>query len=154
MSELGQELVRLRKNATHSIRWVARRSRELYPETNARHISHTYLRQIEQGLQKHPSPEKLRTLAEIYGADYEILLRLAGYLTESTTSIPHSNALVETVVRRLRAEGIRPEYFLQAVADLSSDSLAIVSRLITTLSIQSKGRKKGRGARREHEEAQ
>jgi hypothetical protein len=43
---------------------------------------------------------------------------------------------------------------LQAVADLSSDSLAIVSRLITTLSIQSKGRKKGRGARREHEEAQ
>ena len=143
MTELATELQRLRSDFGRSIRWVARRSEELHPADRQLRISHTYLRQIEAGVRTRPSPPKLQTLAEIYGVDYQRLLSLAGYL-EKATSGKEGESLSEALYRRLQAEGIRPEYFVHALLDLSSDSLSIVYRLITTLSIQGRGKQRRR----------
>ena len=152
MTDLGRELRRLREGVARSIRWVERRSKQAYPAERGRQISHTYLRQIEEGIQCRPSPGKLRTLAEIYGVEYQHLLTLAGILdslpadADGTGDPDMAERPVRELCRRLQSQGIRPEYFMKAVTDLPDESLSIVHRLITTLSVQSKAKPRRRQA--------
>ena len=80
MTSLGNYLKQLRKQQDRSRRWVERQTRILYPDDRKRQISHSYLRQIEEGLRERLHPLKLQSLAEVYGIDYKKLLEVAGYL--------------------------------------------------------------------------
>jgi transcriptional regulator with XRE-family HTH domain len=51
-------------------------------ELTKKQVSNAYLNQIETGKIRQPSPNVLYTLAEAYHADYHVLMRLAGYVTE------------------------------------------------------------------------
>jgi transcriptional regulator with XRE-family HTH domain len=82
MKRLGKYLKKLRSEADRSLRWVERKSRELYPGEEERQISNGYLYTVEQGGGVAISPKKLKTLAQIYRVDYTYLLELAGYLDE------------------------------------------------------------------------
>lgn len=150
MSALGRHLRQLRQQRDRSRRWVERQSRIRYPAEKERHISHSYLRQIEEGLRERPNPMKLQTLAEIYAVDYHELLAVAGYLKREAHDPPAAEpdpgqadqqphrALVDQATEWLEGNGIRSEYFLRSLTGLSKESLALVSRLVTTLSIQEK----------------
>ncbi len=153
VSGLGDFLKRVRVGKDRSIRWVERQSKASHPGEKERQISHTYLRQIEEGVQAKPNPAKLRTLAEIYGVDYSVLMAKAGYL-EPETGTGHETAreagqhsdqaklvLAREMFARLESQGIRPEYFMRGVIGLAQESLQIIHRLITTMAIQGKGRR-------------
>ena len=73
MSTLGTYLKQVRQQKDRSRRWVERQSRTRYPTERECHISHSYLRQIKEGLRDRPNPLKLQTLAEIYQVDYPSL---------------------------------------------------------------------------------
>jgi transcriptional regulator with XRE-family HTH domain len=153
MSQLGAYIKHLRAEHDRSRRWVEKRSRELYPQDRERHISHSYLRQIEEGMRDRPNPLKLQTLAEIYGVEYSVLLAVAGYL-ESQTAAPQPGVEVagepveggakpesrleaaRRLIEWLEKRGIHSEYFMNSIMGLSEESLHIVNRLITTLSVQ------------------
>ena len=47
-------------------------------------------------------------------------------------------ALAKKLFARLESQEIRPEYFMNAVINLSEESLSILHRLITNLSVKSK----------------
>lgn len=77
---LGKYLRSLRGN--ESLRSVSERS--------GNKLSHSYISDIEKGLSRRgnevkPSPETLKTLADVYNADYHYLMELAGYLKPSHT---------------------------------------------------------------------
>ena len=55
-------------------------------------VSNAYLNQMEQGKVKEPSPHILYKLATFYGAPYENLLKLAGYIVP-TKAIPTKKAI-------------------------------------------------------------
>lgn len=55
-------------------------------------VSNGYLNQLEQGKVKEPSPHILYKLAAFYGAPYENLLKLAGYIVP-TKGIPTKKAI-------------------------------------------------------------
>lgn len=59
-------------------------------------ISNAYLSQLERGLAAQPAPEKLKRLAEYYGAEYEILLESAGYIDRATNTKGNIGAVVAT----------------------------------------------------------
>lgn len=147
MSDLGLYLKQLRQQRDRSRRWVERQSRQRYSAERERQISHSYLRQLEEGVRERPNPLKLQTLAEIYEVDYEQLLARAGYLEPAgsrrslaavlpATQPSVSAELLTEVTRCLDEHGVHPEYFLRSLTGLSRNSLALVSRLVTTLSIQ------------------
>ena len=69
MDSLGKHLSAARKRARLSLRAV-----EAVTD-----ISNAYLSQLENGKVQEPSPNLLHKLAELYRADYQTLLRLAGY---------------------------------------------------------------------------
>jgi transcriptional regulator with XRE-family HTH domain len=151
MAKLGMLLKQIREEKDRSKRWVERRSKDLYPEERERHISHTYLRQLEAGTQRRPNPLKLQTLAEVYQVEYRQLLAAVGYLEEEEEKEAVGEdldgigdrtraELARKLFARLERQEIRPEYFLNAVLNLSEESLSIVHRLITTLSVQSRRR--------------
>ncbi|MGX7200035.1 helix-turn-helix domain-containing protein [Enterococcus nangangensis] len=71
---LGDYLRGLR--GTESLRSVADRSNGS--------LSHSYISDLEKGVSRRgneikPSPETLKTLAKVYNADYNYLMKLAGY---------------------------------------------------------------------------
>jgi transcriptional regulator with XRE-family HTH domain len=72
---LGTHLAAIRRDRGLSLRQVE--------EQTKKQISNAYLNQIETGKIKQPSPNILYMLAETYRADYHILMRLAGYVTET-----------------------------------------------------------------------
>jgi transcriptional regulator with XRE-family HTH domain len=45
-----------------------------------RQVSNPYLNQIEKGKVRHPSPNTLYVLADVYRTSYEKLMELAGYV--------------------------------------------------------------------------
>jgi HTH-type transcriptional regulator, competence development regulator len=69
---LGAHLARLRSAAGMTLREVE--------EATAREVSNAYLSQLENGKISKPSPNILYALASVYGAPYEKLMELAGYL--------------------------------------------------------------------------
>jgi len=120
----------------------------LYPEEKERHISHSYLRRIEEGLQEKPSPLKLQTLAELYGVDYRKLLAIAGYLDSglpveegeiehtARSEVQSKLELAEKMIEWLEGKGIHSAYFMSSVIELSDESLHLLNRLLTMLSLQ------------------
>ncbi len=73
---LGVVLADLRKAKGLSLR-------EVQEATNGA-VSNAYLSQLEHQKIKKPSPNVLRSLAEVYGVPYETLMEKAGYLTPDT----------------------------------------------------------------------
>lgn len=147
MGDLSVLLKGIRQRLDRPMRWVERRSKELYPEDKKRQISHTYLRQLESGEHAQPNPTKLQTLASIYNVDYGELMTAAGYAEQQGTGnwddigLDQSEIeLIKKMLARLREHNIRPAYFLNSIIGLTDESLSIVHRLITTMGIQ--GRKK------------
>lgn len=145
MSDLGRYLKQLRMSQDRSRRWVEKRSRELYPKDKERHISHSYLRQLEEGIRDNPAKLKLHTLAEIYGVPPGQVLAAAGYLeggqemplpASASQGSEERHELAGKMFDLLEGGGIHPEYFIRAMLGLSQDSLYIVNRLVTTLSVK------------------
>ena len=56
-------------------------------------ISNSYLSQLEGGAVRQPSPKHLLQLAEAYGASYEDLMTLAGYVPPPASSTRLSRSL-------------------------------------------------------------
>jgi transcriptional regulator with XRE-family HTH domain len=147
MSQLGDYLKTLRSHSDRSRRWVERQSRRLYPEEEERWISHSYLRQLEEGIQNNPSLPKLRTLAQIYEVDLKKVLVHIGYYEDEvivapeppapgpagTTSNASRLALAQELVAWLERRGLNPEELMLGVMGLDDESLQMVYRLLKTL---------------------
>lgn len=71
-STLGNHLAAIRNERGFSLRQVEELSNHL--------VSNAYLSQIETGRVHHPSPNILHSLAEVYKTDYEMLMKMAGYI--------------------------------------------------------------------------
>lgn len=150
MSKLGRHLKQLRLDRDRPRRWVERQSKARYPHSRECHVSHSYLRQMEEGVRQRPNPRKLQTLAEIYEVDYRELMAAAGYLDAAESSLPvlsfesgeqdldDQQKLVATTKNWLESNDIHFSYFLRGLTSLSKDSLVLVNRLVTTLGIQEK----------------
>jgi HTH-type transcriptional regulator, competence development regulator len=80
MQGLGKYLSTARKQAGLSLRAVEA----------VTHISNAYLSQLENGKVQEPSPNLLHKLAELYHADYQMLLGLAGYPVSKPSSSSQS----------------------------------------------------------------
>jgi transcriptional regulator with XRE-family HTH domain len=74
-NELGALLADLRTAKGLSLRQVE--------EATDRAVSNAYLSQLENGKIRKPSPNVLRSLAEVYAVPYETLMERAGYLLPS-----------------------------------------------------------------------
>ena len=73
---IGVVLADLRKAKGLSLREVQ--------EATGGAVSNAYLSQLERQKIKKPSPNVLRSLAEVYGVPYETLMEKAGYLLPDT----------------------------------------------------------------------
>lgn len=150
MSKLGEYLKALRQQRDRSRRWVERQSRTRYASDRQRQVSHSYLGQIEEGVCERPSPLKLQTLAEVYEVDYGELMAAAGYLeswakvslvpepSEQPEDQPEQEGLVREAMAWLERNGVHSAYFLRSLTGLSNESLNLVNRLVTSLSIHEK----------------
>lgn len=176
MSRLGSFLQQTREQQDRSRRWVERQSKILYT-SRSRQISHSYLREIEAGRSENPSPDKLLTLSQIYGIEPAEILRMAGHDIgeviaprgrEQPPDPAEPQAGVDTAPRsaaapslehtwkameHLRSHGINPSYFLNAISQLGGTSLQLLSRLVTTLSVQEAAARDTKGRRQEGVEA-
>jgi len=131
MSKLGEYLKQLRKEKDRPRRWVERQSKIIYPNDKRMYVSHCYLRQIEEGIQDKPSAIKLKTLAEIYKADYNELMRLAGYSIEEPakdikeTAFNTTESQLETTVdvasKRLENIALNLNTFHKYIAETRND---------------------------------
>jgi len=149
---LGRFLKQIRQEKRLSMRHVEHQSKATFPRDKKRHISHTYLRKLEDGAYETPSPLKLKTLALIYGIEYSDLLRLADYLegrpetsrtqhaTEKKTSQAGPDVVNPEIAGHLKnhleGNGIHADYFFQALLSLSKTSLSVVNRLVSVMSVQ------------------
>jgi transcriptional regulator with XRE-family HTH domain len=79
---LGQHLAAIRADRGYSLRQVE--------EMANRIISNAYLSQIETGKVRHPSPNVLHALAEVYRTNYGQLMARAGYM--NTTSVRNAQS--------------------------------------------------------------
>lgn len=101
-------------------------------------------------MRQRPNPLKLLTLAEIYEVEYADLMSAAGYLCsershqhvpgpeEAHEGSESLQSLVDAAKDWLEGNGVHFSYLLRGLTGLSRESLALVSRLVTTLSIQEK----------------
>ncbi len=71
-----------------SIRTDRRMSQRQVEEATNKDVSNAYLSQLENDRIKQPSPHILHTLAELYRIDYEKLMEMAGYITQSKPRAP------------------------------------------------------------------
>ncbi|MCC7262503.1 MAG: HAD-IIA family hydrolase [Candidatus Latescibacteria bacterium] len=83
MNQFGEFILKQRQLKDRSRRWVERQSKLLFPDEPERHISHVYLKQLEEGRSSNPSLLKLRTLSAILGINEKKLLGVAGYFDEA-----------------------------------------------------------------------
>src|ERR1700719_4561848 len=86
MPTLGQELARLRSLKGWTLRDVEEKSKKK--------ISNSYLYQLETDNVKEPSPNILYELAKVYGASYPDLMKMAGFVVPSSSSLASANASV------------------------------------------------------------
>ncbi len=152
-THLGQFLKQIRQEKEFSMRHVEHQSKVTFPGDKKRHISHTYLRKLEEGRYETPSPLKLKTLALIYEVEYSELLRLADYLEgrsgtpvqaqqAAEKKIPQANPdlfnpeIASKLRSHLEANGIHADYFFQSLLSLSKTSLSVVNRLVSVMSVQ------------------
>ena len=77
MDEFGQYLKTLRQEHSLSLRDVGAKAT----------ISSSYLAQIEQGRRRPPGPDILKRLAPVYDVPVRDLLKAAGYLEDTETSL-------------------------------------------------------------------
>jgi transcriptional regulator with XRE-family HTH domain len=77
MEEFGQYLKALRLEHNLSLRDVGEKAS----------ISSSYLAQIEQGRRRPPGPDILKRLAPVYDVPVRDLLKAAGYLEDTETSL-------------------------------------------------------------------
>jgi len=75
-STLGVYLKSLRGGKEWSLRHVE--------EATSKEVSNAYLSQLENGKIDKPSPHVLHALSEVYGVQYEDLMRRAGYIAPSS----------------------------------------------------------------------
>jgi transcriptional regulator with XRE-family HTH domain len=141
MMTLGQHLERVRKRKGLSLRSVAEQSRALHPRSKQGWVSHTYLRKLEADSYRSPSPTKIEALATVYGIEYRVLLKRAGYLSKKDTlSVGRGDDAAVDSARQLREHldrcGINPDYFTRALLRLGSKSLLLVHRLVTMMAIR------------------
>lgn len=135
MNKLGVFLKKLRKNAGLSIREVEQCIKNDYAQESKYHISHTYLRNLENGEYVSPNPFKLKALCSAYNVSYEKLLCLAGYLDQENTNTEFMD-LCSRLFEHLEAEDVNPVYFVQAMLDLGPESLSLVNRTLSMLVVQ------------------
>jgi len=79
---LGQHLAAIRIDRGFSLRQVEDLTKKI--------VSNGYLSQIETGKIRHPSPNILHALSEIYKASYEQLMTMAGYINAQRNESIHS----------------------------------------------------------------
>lgn len=72
IATLGQYLASIRTDRGMTLRQVE--------DATERQVSNAYLSQIENGKVRHPSPNILFALADLYGISFESLMERAGYL--------------------------------------------------------------------------
>lgn len=77
MDDFGQYLKSLRQEHSLSLRDVGAKAT----------ISSSYLAQIEQGRRRPPGPDILKRLAPVYDVPVRDLLKAAGYLEDTETSL-------------------------------------------------------------------
>ena len=93
---LGVVLADLRKAKGLSLREVQ--------EATGGAVSNAYLSQLERRKIKKPSPNVLRSLAEVYGVQYETLMEKAGYLLPDTDEQGGRRRLTVFAIDDLTAE--------------------------------------------------
>jgi transcriptional regulator with XRE-family HTH domain len=135
MNRLGTFLRKLRENAGFSIREVEQRVRKDYCEESKYQVSHTYLRNLENGAYLSPNPFKLKALCSVYGANYEKVLYLADYIEEKNLDVEFQELCVR-LFEHLEAEDVNPVYFVQALLDLGPTSLSLINRTLSMLVVQ------------------
>jgi len=74
---LGQHLAAIRSDRGLSLRQVEEMTKNV--------VSNGYLSQIETGKVRHPSPNILHALSEVYKTSYEKLMVMAGYIVAQRT---------------------------------------------------------------------
>lgn len=84
----GAYLRQLRQSRELTVRGVAKKTMEAAPDNKKAWISSAHLVHVEKGNSLPPSPEKLRSLAKIYGENYEFMLYKAGYLPQNPLKGP------------------------------------------------------------------
>jgi len=95
-SELGALLADLRMAKGLSLREVE--------EATGKTVSNAYLSQLENGKIKKPSPNVLRSMAEVYAVPYEALMEKAGYLLPSERGGGRRKRLAAFAIDDLTAE--------------------------------------------------
>jgi transcriptional regulator with XRE-family HTH domain len=93
----GAHLARLRNAAGLSLRQVE--------EASEAEVSNAYLSQLENNKIAKPSPNILHTLARIYKASYEDLMKRAGYITSDADASGRRQAKAATFA----IKGLTPE---------------------------------------------
>ncbi len=96
---LGSHLAELRNSRGLSLRDVE--------EATDKAVSNAYLSQVERGQISQPSPNILYSLAEIYGAPYEELMEMAGYimpLSQRKDNQKHGKAITSAFGYLTKAE--------------------------------------------------
>jgi len=93
----GAHLARLRNAAGLSLRQVE--------EASEAEVSNAYLSQLENNKIAKPSPNILHTLARIYKASYEDLMKRAGYITSDADASGRRQAKAATFA----IQGLTPE---------------------------------------------
>jgi transcriptional regulator with XRE-family HTH domain len=109
MEKLGIYLKKLREEKNLSRRYVENQSKYLHKKNKLRQLSNVYLIKLENGSYKAPSPFKLKTLAQIYKVDYQILMELADYLDEDSEE--DGEHLLQDVKSHLIQNGMNAEFF-------------------------------------------
>ncbi len=84
----GIYLRHLRESRELNLRAVEEKIIKLFPDDKHAHLSHSHLNQIEKDNASPPSPLKLKSLAKIYGENYEFMLYKAGYLERNPLAGP------------------------------------------------------------------
>jgi transcriptional regulator with XRE-family HTH domain len=112
---LGQYLRHLRTTHNLFLTDVASQTQHL---SQVQRITPDWLSRAERDLYEHPSPEKLRTLARIYGIPETSLLKRAGYVHEDGHEVPELQRLPTNIqLMALRAAELSPRG-LEMVADM------------------------------------
>lgn len=85
--------------------------REVANKTNGE-LSHSYISDLEKGVSRRgniikPSPDTLKILAEVYNADFNYLMNLAGYETEGESLSKNQKWIAAHVDDDLSEEDMR-----------------------------------------------
>lgn len=125
MENFGQFLKALRRDHNLSLREVGAKAR----------ISSSYLAQIEQGRRRPPGPDILKRLAPVYDVPVRDLLKAAGYLEDTETSLSEEEE-VELAFRYVMSD---PRY--KSGARVKGELTTEVKRFIVEMYEKATGKK-------------